>query len=87
MEEPKRFQFADVLCQWFEGTLIGALFLICFFLCDLCFLLGDHFGEFDFALLLCFGVDVELLSFAVWQARIEAAFPEVIVYLIHTSGA
>ena len=61
-------------------TLYSYLFF--FFLCNLRFLLGDHFGEFSFALVAGFGVDVELLSFAVWQARIEAAFPEMMVDLI-----
>ena len=86
MEEPKRFQFADVLCQWFEGTLIGALFLFCFLFRDLHFLLGDHLGELDFVLFTDFSVDVELLSLTVWQAWIEAAFPEMIIDLIDASG-
>ena len=54
---------------------------------DLCFLFGDHFGEFGFALVAGFGVDVELLPLAVWQSWIEAAFPKVIIDLIDTSGA
>ena len=66
----------------FEGALVGALFSFCFPFRDLRFLFGDHFGEFGFALVAGFGVDVELLSFAVWQARIEAAFPEMMVDLI-----
>ena len=70
-----------------EGALFGALFLFCLFLCNLRFLLGDHLGELSFALLAGFGVDVELLPFTVWQSWIEAAFPKVIVYLIHTSGS
>ena len=49
------------------------------------FLLGDHLGELDFVLFAGFGVDVEFLSLAVWQSWIEAAFPEVIVYLIEAS--
>ena len=69
----------------FTVLLRVALFLFCFFLRDLRFLLGDHFSEFGFALLSRFGVDVEFLALAVWQARIEAAFPEVIVYLIDAS--
>ena len=67
----------------FEGRLLGTLFSFCFFLCNLRFLFGDHLGEFDFALLFCFGVDVELLSLTVWQSRIEAALPQVIIDLIH----
>ena len=69
----------------FEGRLFGALFLFCLFFCDLRFLLGDHFGELGFALVTGFGVDVELLSFAVWQSWEEAAFPKVIVDLIDAS--
>ena len=68
-----------------RAPLIGALFLICFFFCDLRFLFGDHLGEFGFALVSGFGVDVEFLAFAVWQSWIEAAFPKVIVYLIDAS--
>ena len=47
----------------------------------------DHRGEFDFALLLCFGVDVEFLAFAIQQSWEEAAFPEVVIALIPASGA
>ena len=71
----------------FEGALIGALFSFCFFFCDLRFDSLDHLGELGFALLLCFGVDVEFLSFAAGQSWEEASLPEVVVYLIQTSGA
>ena len=54
-------------------------------MCDLRFLFGDQFGEFGFTLVTGFGVDVELLSLAVWQSWIKAAFPEVIVDLIDAS--
>ena len=47
----------------------------------------DHLGEFDFALILCFGVDIEFLSLAVRQSWEEAAFPEVVIDLIQASGA
>lgn len=39
----------------------------------------DQLCELGFALLSGFGVDVVLLPLAVWQARIEAAFPEAVV--------
>ena len=70
-----------------KGALVGALFLFCLFLCNLRFLFSNHLGEFGFALLSRFGVDVELLPFAVWQSWIEAAFPEMIVDLIDASSA
>ena len=77
--------FLLLLLFIFTVLLRVALFLFCFFLRDLRFLLGDHFSELGFALLSRFGVDVEFLALAVWQARIEAAFPEGIVYLIDAS--
>ena len=59
----------------------------CFFFRNLRFDSLDHLGEFDFALLFGFGVDIEFLSLAVRQSWEEAAFPEVVVDLIHASGA
>ena len=59
--------------------------MFCLFLRDLGFDLLDHLGELGFAFVAGGSVDVEFLAFAVWKARIEAAFPEVIVNLIHAS--
>jgi len=74
-----------------HGDVFYLLFLFTLFIyllsCDLRFLFGDHFGEFDFALVSGFGVDVELLSLSVRESWIEAAFPKVIIDLIDTSGA
>jgi len=53
-----------------------------FFLCNLSFLFYDQHCELGFALVAGFGIDVEFFTFAVWQARIEAAFLEAIAHLI-----
>ena len=76
-----------VYCKRKEGALLGALFSFCFFFRNLCFDSFNHLGEFDFALLFRFSVDVEFLSLAVRQSWEEAAFPEAVVYLIQTSRA
>ena len=54
---------------------------------DLCFYSFNHLGEFDFALLFRFGVDVEFLALAAGEPWEEAAFPEVVVDLIQASCA
>ena len=59
----------------------------CFCYRDFCFHSLDHLGKFDFALVAGFSVDVEFLVLAVRQSWEEAAFPEVVVYLIQASGA
>ena len=70
-----------------EGALVGALFKFCLFFRDLRFNLLDHLGEFDFALLFCFVIDIEFFSLTTWQSWEEATFPQVVVYLIQASGA
>ena len=47
----------------------------------------DHLGEFDFALLFRFGVDVEFLPLAAGEPWEEASFPKVVVDLIQASCA
>ena len=56
-------------------------------LCDFLFLLLYHLGKLRFAFFSCLCVHIEFLSAAVGESWKVASFPQVIVYLIHASGA